>query len=118
MSDAPREAVWLALSELWLDNELSAADSQAIVRCLRASGLPLAELEAIYRCEVAPAVWLNQWVTAGVWEGFDPAWLFQRCRRNQARRRYGWHRWYCRLRARPMLGPTRDDWTRIRAQLE
>jgi hypothetical protein len=72
---ASREEVWLALSELWLDNQLDEPDHRRIAAVLQASELPLAELQAIYLVEVAPLLWLNHWGTAGVWSGFDPAWL-------------------------------------------
>lgn len=65
MNDPARESVWLALSELWLDADLDEADLAAIARTLAISGFSVAELESIYRLEVAPVVWANTWVTAG-----------------------------------------------------
>ncbi|MFR0688871.1 hypothetical protein ACLUTX_05725 [Enterobacterales bacterium AE_CKDN230030158-1A_HGKHYDSX7] len=117
MNDPARESVWLALSELWLDTELDGDDLAAIARTLAISGLVVEELEAIYRLEVAPVVWSNAWVTAGVWEGFDPDWLFEACRRNQRRRGSLWHRLRCRVLRRAMTYATEEHWQRIRAQL-
>ncbi|MCP8462407.1 hypothetical protein NK553_00445 [Pseudomonas sp. ZM23] len=117
MNDPVRESVWLALSELWLDCELDGADLAAIAGTLRISGYDPDELEAIYRLEVAPVVWVNTWVTAGVWDGFDPDWLFEACRRNQARRRSLWHRGRCRLLRRAMVAAAEEDWRRLRALL-
>ncbi|QRY80458.1 hypothetical protein JVX91_04895 [Pseudomonas sp. PDNC002] len=117
MNDPVRESVWLALSELWLDTELDDSGLAAIARTLAISGFPVDELEAIYRLEVAPVVWSNAWATAGVWDGFDPDWLFEACRRNQKRRRSLWHRGRCRLLRKAMTAAVQDDWAKIRAQL-
>lgn len=117
MNAPARESVWLALSELWLDTELSESGRAAIARTLAISGFPVDELEAIYRLEVAPVVWTNTWVTAGVWEGFDPDWLFEACRRNQRRRHSPWHRLRCRLLRNAMIGAVEEDWRKIVAQL-
>ncbi|MGA6103344.1 MULTISPECIES: DUF7079 family protein [Pseudomonas] len=113
MSDAARERVWLALSELWLDTELDDADLRRIADALRTSALPPAELEAIYLHEVAPVLWLNAWSVAGVWSGFDPDWLFEHCQRNQVRRASRWFRWRCRLLRRPMTYANREQWQQV-----
>lgn len=113
---AAREAVWLALAELWLDSETDAATLDYTVRRLRDSGLELAELERIFYCEVAPVVWLNAWNVAGVWDAFDPQWLRDECRRNQQRGR--WHRGKCRLLRRPMTYACIKHWRRISQQLQ
>lgn len=113
---AAREAVWLALAELWLDSETDAATLDSIVRSLRDSGLALAELERIFFCEVAPVVWLNAWSVAGVWDAFDPQWLRDECRRNQMRGR--WHRGKCRLLRRPLTYACIEHWRLISQQLQ
>lgn len=108
-----REALWLALSELWLDTELQPFQHSHIAKVMRASGLPLDELEAILLYEVAPVVWQNTHSVAGVWTGFDPDWLTDACRRNQQKREKRWHRLRCRLCRRVMLGPVRQDWQKV-----
>ncbi|WP_043241772.1 DUF7079 family protein [Pseudomonas solani] len=113
MSDAARERVWLALSELWLDTQRDEANLRVIADTLRASALPPAELEAIYLYEVAPVVWLNAWSVAGEWIGFDPEWLFEHCRVNRARRASRWFRWRCRLLRRPMTYANREQWQQV-----
>ncbi|TLP76609.1 hypothetical protein FEA48_09450 [Pseudomonas nitroreducens] len=100
MNDPARESVWLALSELWLDTEPSETDINYIARTLAVSDFPLGELEAIYRLEVVPVVYPNALATAGEWTGFDPDWLFEKCRRNQQRRASFLYRWRCRLLSR------------------
>jgi len=110
---ASREDVWLALSELWLDNQLDQHDHRHIAAVLHASVLPLTELQAIYLEEVAPLLWGNHWVTAGVWSGFDPVWLSAGCRVNQARRASRWHRWRCRLLRKPMTYAAEPEWRQV-----
>jgi len=110
---AGREAVWLALSELWLDNQPDIRDHQRIARVLLDSGLSLEELRGIYLEEVAPLLWLNHWTAAGVWSGFDRAWLSAGCRRNQARRASRWHRWRCHLLRRPMTYVAELEWRQV-----
>ena len=115
---ASREDVWLALSELWLDNQLQDSSHRHIARVLLASGLPVEELRLIYLEEVAPLLWLNHWGVAGVWEGFDPLWLNSGCRRNQARRASRWHRWRCRLLRRPMTYAAEPEWRQVLRQMD
>lgn len=112
-----REGVWLALSELWLDTELQAFQHSHIAEVMRASGLPLEELEAILLYEVAPAVWQNAHGVAGVWTGFDPDWLFGVCRGNRQKREKRWYRLRCRLLRRVMLGPVKEDWQKVKDRL-
>lgn len=110
-----REDVWLLLSELWLDTQLDGFGLRHIADQLRTSGLARAELESIYLYEVAPVVWLNHWSVAGVWDGFDPQWLSEACRRNQQRGR--WHRFKCRMLRRPMTYGCSAEWRQVLAQL-
>lgn len=110
---ASREDVWLALSELWLDNQLDELDHRHIARVLLASDLPIEELQAIYLEEVAPLLWANHWATAGVWDGFDPVWLSAGCRHNQALRQRRWHRWRCRLLRKPMTYAAEPEWRQV-----
>ena len=50
------------------------------------SGYDVMQLSEIYLFEVAPVVGNNLWVSAGVWDGFDQAWLHaQACKRAQSR---------------------------------
>ena len=81
-SDAPtsqRTAVWIALSELWLDTELDAADLDQVARVLAASPFGAEELRWIHEAEVAPVLSRNLRATAGVWDGFDREWLAREC---------------------------------------
>jgi hypothetical protein len=108
---SPREAVWLALSELWLDTTLDDSDLRHIAARLRASGLSRDELQHIYCYEVAPQVWHNFWAVAGVWDAFEPHWLMAGCRRHQQGGR--WHRLKCRLLHRPMTYACDAQWQQV-----
>jgi len=66
-----RQNVWYAMSDLFLDTELSETDCDAIVRILAASSYSLEELETILADEVAPVLHGNLLVVAGQWGMFD-----------------------------------------------
>lgn len=82
-----RAQVRLALSELYLDRPLPEL-LRGVLPELAAAPFTLDELRTILVDEVHPAVWTNLLASAGVWEGFDPAWLQARIARNLARPRW------------------------------
>lgn len=106
-----RRPLWLALSELWLDTELSDADLERIARAMADSGLAIEELRHIYLVEVAPVVSSNLLVVAGKWAGFDEAWLCARIVRNLRDRphRTRSRAWFP-LSRRAMLYATERHW--------
>jgi ornithine carbamoyltransferase len=71
-----RKSVWAALSDLWLDTELTDDDLQRIASVMKRSGYSVPQLRDIYLFEVAPIVFLNLLSVAGEWAGFDEEWLF------------------------------------------
>lgn len=72
---AQRRPLWIVLSELFLDTELTPADWARIAQVMADSGLSVRELRAVYVREVAPVVAANLRTVAGVWSGFDEEWL-------------------------------------------
>jgi hypothetical protein len=112
----PREKLWILLSALWLDTELDSEWERAIAQDLLQSGFSEAELETIYRYELAPVLGKNLLSVAGVWSGFDPDWLCQEIKLRLAHRsRLG--RWWIR-RALPQklwTYASEDHWRRILA---
>lgn len=93
---AAREPAWLALSEMFLDTDVTLSRRWR-AQALAASGYSVAQLERILVEEVSPACRINLWCVAGVWDGFDPAWLRERILRRRAspwrvlgRLRHGW----------------------------
>ena len=79
---AVRRPLWIALSELWLDTELSRADLERIARIMADSGLSVDQLREVYLVEVAPVVYSNLLCVAGEWVGFDEDWLCSSIIRN------------------------------------
>ena len=106
-----RRPLWLVLSELWLDTELSAADLERIARAMADSGLTIEELRQVYLVEVAPVASANLLTVAGEWAGFDEEWLCSRIARNlrdRPRRTRFWAR--LPLTRRLMLYATEAHW--------
>ena len=109
-----RRPLWSALSELWLDTELSFEDLERIARVMADSGLTIKQLREVYLVEVAPVVSPNLLTVAGEWAGFDDEWLYSQIQRNlrdRPRRTRFWS-WF-RLTRGPMLYATERHWTRL-----
>ena len=70
-----RRPVWIALSELFLDNEFGADEQALVAETLAASPYSLEELDSILWKEVSPVLCTNTVSVAGEWAGFDPGWL-------------------------------------------
>jgi hypothetical protein len=70
-----RLPLWEALSDLWLDTQLSDAYMEGIARVMDESGLTIDELWRVYSYEVAPVVYMNVYSFAGQWLGFSSDWL-------------------------------------------
>jgi len=98
----PREQLWIALSDLWLDTELSTARVEAIAAVVRASRHSRREVEDVLRRELAPILDANLRSPAGVWSGFDPEWVCAQARARAAR-----------PGRRGRLGAVRDVWARV-----
>lgn len=106
-----RRPLWMALSELWLDTELSDADLERIARTMADSGLIIEELRQVYLVEVAPVVSPNLLTVTGEWDGFDEEWLCARIVRNlrDRPRRPRFRAWFP-LSRRLMLYATERYW--------
>ena len=96
-----RRPVWVALSEFWLDTEMSAVTAHWVVRTVLESPYSADQAEAIHWAEVAPALRRNAFLNLlGEWAAFDEGWLIDECGR-VARQRSGpldplrtrWNRW-------------------------
>ena len=70
-----RLQIWVAISELWLDNEMREGELKFIAQRLAGSKYSLAELEGIYLYEVAPVVHMNLRSVEGVQKAFPIQWL-------------------------------------------
>lgn len=92
-----RIPVWIALSELYLDTDVSVFHD-AIAETLAASPYSPAELRDILMDDVHPALHANLMSVAGEWAGFDEAWLIERIETvgRQPRWRRRMSRWFAR----------------------
>lgn len=70
-----RRPVWDALSELFLDTQLSDADFTYLARVLAQSPYTDAQLAAIYQAEVEPVCESNVSMVPGYWSGFPDGWV-------------------------------------------
>lgn len=82
-----RRAAWAALSELYLDIDTTHLLDQC-ARALARLDYTDVELRLILLREVHPVLSANLWAVAGVWEGFDSAWLESEILRRHARPRW------------------------------
>ena len=93
-----RMPVWDALSEFFLDDDLSTADYERIASVLVGSNYAEEELYAILRHEVHPACSLNLICAAGAWGAWGEHWIRKRIAPHHNRRTrspvpaFGWKR--------------------------
>ena len=73
-----RRPVWQALSDLFLDTELTEAFYRLIARTVIESGYSPGEIGSILWDEVFPVIEFNLRHPAGVWDGFRVEWLEER----------------------------------------
>lgn len=104
--DDPRVPVWCALSDLYLDTDVSLSYA-FIAETLAHSPYSLDTLYAMLMDDVHPALYPNLMQVAGEWAGFDREWLLERIA--QVQRQPRWRRRLSRLFVRSI----RDDWRRI-----
>ena len=103
-----RKPVWSALSELFLDTHLEAADLERVAQRLAASPYSLTKIEEILRFEVTPALKGNLKVVAGEWDGFDENWLRDRIAPRMDRKP---------LIRFPVIRLIRGDWRIVKTRL-
>lgn len=109
-----RRWIWQALSDLFLDDEITEDTLQYIARIAAECGYTQEDLESIYRREVAPAVGFNLLDAAGTWGYFDTVWLEERILRPS-----GSGSWLDRWLLAPLaVSLLRSEWKRLRALLE
>jgi hypothetical protein len=92
-----RKPVWVALSEFYLDTELSSEDFDRIVTVFRQSGYTLKELKEIDLYEVFTLLQANLLSATGVWASFKEEWLVSECGKLYEKRSHIGHRMICRF---------------------
>jgi len=116
MSDlARRRPVWVAISDLCLDTEITDETIHHIARTIREQGYSAAEAEEIAFHEVFPALHPNMLSPAGEWAGFNEEWLvnqiLQKNKTRKSRLRLWWERWFYQC-------TMKKDWARVRDALD
>ena len=82
-----RLRAWSALSELFLDIELSDSNFESIAVRLYQTGYSLVEIERIFWNEVYPILKFNLITVAGEWTFFSDEWLLLNLKINQKNKR-------------------------------
>jgi len=70
-----RKPIWIALSDLYIDNELQDADFKYIATKIKESPYTFEEVKHIDKKEVFPILFSNLLSVAGNWTGFQEEWL-------------------------------------------
>lgn len=67
--------LWHAMSDLYLDNEMTVEDYLYVASTLARSDKSIEELESIFFYEVHPVLYMNLLAVAGHWGEFGKEWL-------------------------------------------
>ena len=105
-----RVPLWVALSDLFLDTELQAADFCRIAEVMKQAPHELNEIENILRDEVLPICFSNLRSVAGVWTGFDESALVEKILQSKP------PGWMAKLRNRHHFRMLRRDWHAVLSQ--
>lgn len=92
-----RKNIWLAISEFYLDTELSEEDIIRITSVLKKTNLELKTLKEIDLFEIFPVLQPNLLSPAGVWIRFDENWLFTGCENCYNKRTNKKYRLKCKI---------------------
>ena len=95
-----RRPLWQALSNFYLDTELSPEELKGIALNFQISNLSLNVIKEIDLYEVFPLLLPNLFSTTGVWNGFDPDWLNEHCAKLYYKRNHSFHRLSIRIKNR------------------
>ncbi|WP_456459630.1 DUF7079 family protein [Reichenbachiella sp.] len=108
-----RRKLWLALSELYLDTELTDEDYFRIANEIKDLGFVFGEAKRIDYYEVAPALGANLLSTAGIWSGFCPEEINTKCHYNYTRRENLFFRIKCHLYNTLWWKFRKENWKRL-----
>jgi len=113
-----RHIVWIEMSELFLDTDLSDEDLKRIGNVFIDSGLTYSEIKEIELYEVLPLLWRNQPSGYGGWFGFNDNWIIENCSKNFLKRHETTHRLKCRFLNISNWIWRYDYWKKIKKQFE
>ncbi len=118
MSSKQHTEIWLIMSELFLDTELSNAELNDIALQLSLSGYSIEQLVTIYQDEVMPVLYPNLISVAGIWQGFDKEELIDLLNK-QTKKNQNQSHWLKKLkRLFHRLRFRHHDWDNVLRQLE
>jgi hypothetical protein len=112
-----RKKIWIALSELYLDTELTREDFDRISNTFLHSGLELSDIKKIDLLEVFPVLQTNLLSVAGVWAGFDEEWLLSECTKCYYRSKNIFYRLICKFFNFFFYWMRRDYWNQIEKRM-
>jgi hypothetical protein len=112
-----RKPVWIALSEFYLDTELTNDDFDRIATVFQKSGLTLKDLKEIDLFEVFIFLQPNLLSVAGDWAGFNEDWLLTECEKRYRRRKNLLHRSNCKFWNIFFYWMRRDYWKQIEKRM-
>lgn len=108
-ADTDRHKVWIALSDLFLDTDISLYHS-LIATALAKSPYSIEELEQILIVEVRPVLKSNLSIWgAWIWTGFDQEWLISECSK-RINKKPSWFN-------RNIYQPIQEDWVEIKKKV-
>ena len=84
---ARRKPVWIAMSDLWLDNDVDEEWAKQIAAVIAESGLSEEEIDDIFTFELAPFLGWNHLTVAGEWAAFDSDWICEEAGKRVGKRR-------------------------------
>jgi hypothetical protein len=112
-----RRLIWTALSEFYLDTELTKRDFDRISIVFLNSGLHIKDIKEIDLIEVFPFLQPNLLNIAGEWAGFDEDLLLTECEKRYKRRNYIFHRFSCRFWNIFFYWMRKDYWNQIEKRM-
>ena len=113
-----RKQIWMALSEFYLDIQLSNEDLDRISLIFYNSGIHLREIKKIDLTEVFPLLQPNLLSVAGVWDGFDRDWLLTKSEKLYNRRKSIFHRLNCKFWNVFFYWMRRNYWNQIEKRMK
>lgn len=114
-----RSRLWILLSELWLDTEITPITRQWLAREMATLPYSSLDIREIHEAEVAPVLFHNLYFNpAGEWAGFDEEWLMQECHRCFLHKNRLWARLKLWLKRKAVRMLTEDILTDILNQME
>jgi len=107
-----RIKLWSALSDLFLDTEISDYTYQYIARVIREDGYTSEEAERVLWYEVYPVLEANLRSVAGVWAGWPDEWLVANIKASSSSAQTAI------MGEETIIGEIRSCWEKVRAHLQ